>query len=86
MKNRIAVLAVVALGLLAVIAPTAACKRVLGMDCPPECVRAVVCRKGGCDGPVVQSGCCPCPAGAIDDFNCPGPRTGPTPSTSSSGR
>src|SRR5205809_120536 len=38
-------------------------------DCG-ECFRAVTCRRGGCDGPVTQVGCCACPPGDIDDLGC----------------
>jgi hypothetical protein len=34
-----------------------------------ECFRAIQCVKM-CGGPVVQSGCCPCPAGTFDDITC----------------
>ena len=44
-----------------------------------QCIRAVTCRQGGCGGPVVQSGCCPCPSGSIDDIACND--AGPTPDT-----
>jgi len=38
-----------------------------------ECVRLVQC-VASCDGPVVSSGCCPCPDGQLDrDFECPVP-------------
>jgi hypothetical protein len=41
----------------------------------PECFRAVVC-VAECGGPVLQSGCCPCPEGSFDDITCPsGPAT-----------
>jgi hypothetical protein len=36
-----------------------------------ECVRAVEC-VSACGGPVVQSGCCPCPTGTFDDLLCLG--------------
>jgi hypothetical protein len=36
-----------------------------------ECVRAVICHRGSCDGPVTQSGCCPCEPGDIDEADCP---------------
>ena len=42
-----------------------------GGDCTMiECVRAVECRKADCSGPVTSSGCCPCPAGYVDDLMC----------------
>jgi hypothetical protein len=34
-----------------------------------QCFRAINCVKE-CGGPVVQSGCCPCPAGTFDDISC----------------
>jgi hypothetical protein len=34
-----------------------------------ECVRAVNCVEK-CGGPVIQSGCCDCPSGTFDDFDC----------------
>jgi hypothetical protein len=40
-------------------------------DCKTaSCVRAVDCVKK-CGGPVVQTGCCPCPAGTVDSLDCP---------------
>jgi hypothetical protein len=41
-----------------------------GGGCPiEECYRAVRCVEE-CGGPVVQSGCCPCPEGSFDDLEC----------------
>ena len=36
-----------------------------------QCVRVVECVTR-CGGPVVQSGCCPCPLGSFDDIDCHG--------------
>lgn len=35
-----------------------------------ECYRLVSCVEE-CGGPVIQSGCCPCPKGSFDDIECP---------------
>ncbi len=40
-----------------------------GDEC--ACFRAVECVES-CGGPVVQSGCCPCPEGSFDSIDCPG--------------
>lgn len=44
-----------------------------------QCFRAIRCRRGGCDGPVVQTGCCPCAPGDVDDIACRGDATAPAP-------
>jgi hypothetical protein len=41
-----------------------------------ECFRAVECVEE-CGGPVVQSGCCPCPEGTIDSIDCGSGGKGP---------
>lgn len=39
-----------------------------GGDCG-ECFRPITCVKE-CGGEVLQSGCCPCPSGTMDEMNC----------------
>jgi hypothetical protein len=39
-----------------------------GDDCG-QCARAIDCVEY-CGGPVLQSGCCPCPSGTFDDWQC----------------
>jgi len=41
-----------------------------GSDCANiQCLRAIEC-VASCGGEVVQSGCCPCPAGTLDSIEC----------------
>ena len=41
-----------------------------GRECTPNCFREIVCRLGGCGGPVTSDGCCACLPGEIDDVAC----------------
>lgn len=65
MKTRLTLLAAV------VVALAAFAGKPRKPDCNvDECVVAVDCVKK-CGGPVVQTGCCPCPAGTLNALDCP---------------
>lgn len=67
-RMRLGIAWIVALALPALPALLGGCVSGVPGDCG-ECVRAVKCVEK-CGGEVVQSGCCPCPDGTFDDFEC----------------
>ena len=67
MRSRLASLAFVALVVLACHSDTPK----NDSQCAPECVTAVPCRRGDCNGELFWNGCCPCPSGTVVAWNCP---------------